>query len=84
MHEAKHPHVARAVQIVGKQEILAARLRCAQQTVSKMLNYEIPISAEHAIAIDRATAGRVPKELLRPDLFSVEPKVAEQKQGRAS
>lgn len=53
----------------GRQQDLAERVGCAQQTISKYLNEEIRVSAEHAIAIHRATAGVVPASALRPDLW---------------
>lgn len=53
----------------GRQEDLASGMGVAQQTVSKLLYGEIPVSADHAIAIHRATAGAVPGSALRPDLW---------------
>jgi DNA-binding transcriptional regulator YdaS (Cro superfamily) len=55
----------------GRQADLARHIGCAQQTVSKLLHGELPVSAEHAVAIDKATRGAVPKQRLRPDLFGV-------------
>lgn len=40
-----------------------------QQTISKLLNQQRGITGEMAVAIDRATEGRVSKHQLRPDLF---------------
>lgn len=65
----KNPHIARAVQIVGKQAALAEKIGCAQQTISKMLNNEIRIPAELAVKIHDLTGGRVSKSQMRPDLF---------------
>lgn len=62
----QHPHVARAIEICGSQPALAEKLRCRQQTVSKMLNLEIPVSAEFALLIAAAT-GIAPGDI-RPDL----------------
>ncbi len=64
----QHPQVARAIQICGSQPALAERLRCRQQTVSKMLNREIPVSAEHALLMQEATGGQVLASETRPDL----------------
>lgn len=64
----QHPQVARAIEICGSQPALAEKLRCRQQTVSKMLNREIPVSAEYALLIADATAGAVPANETRPDL----------------
>jgi DNA-binding transcriptional regulator YdaS (Cro superfamily) len=64
----QHPQVARAVKICGSQPLLAAKMGCRQQTVSKMLNFEIPVSAEYALLMEAATAGEVPASETRPDL----------------
>jgi DNA-binding transcriptional regulator YdaS (Cro superfamily) len=53
----------------GRQEDLAAAMGVAQQTVSKLLRGEVPVSPEQAIAIHRATRGVVPGSALRPDLW---------------
>jgi DNA-binding transcriptional regulator YdaS (Cro superfamily) len=53
----------------GRQEDLAAAMGVAQQTVSKLLRGEVPVSPEQAIAIHRATRGAVPGSALRPDLW---------------
>lgn len=62
----QHPQVARAIEICGSQPALAEKLRCRQQTVSKMLNLEIPVSAEFALLIADATG--IPASEIRPDL----------------
>ena len=64
--------IERAIQSVpgGRQEDLAAAMGVAQQTVSKLLYGEIPVSSEHAVAIHRATHGVVPGSALRPDLWT--------------
>jgi DNA-binding transcriptional regulator YdaS (Cro superfamily) len=64
----QHPLIARAIEIAGSQPLLAEKLRCRQQTVSKMLNLEIPVSAEYALLIADATDGGVAASALRPDL----------------
>jgi DNA-binding transcriptional regulator YdaS (Cro superfamily) len=63
------PHVARAVEIKGSQAKLAADAGCSQQQISYLLNEADSITAEMAIAIDRATNGEVSREQLRPDIF---------------
>jgi DNA-binding transcriptional regulator YdaS (Cro superfamily) len=68
--EPKNPLIERAIEILGRQSDLALAIECAQQTVSKLLNNEIRVSAEQAVAIHRATNGRVSKRQLRPDLWS--------------
>ncbi len=69
MQRPKHPLIAKAVEIVGRQSDLAQRMGVAQQTVSKLLNGEIRCSAEHAVAIHRATEGAVAASELRPDIW---------------
>lgn len=66
--------VREACDLVGGQSELARRMSTPdqpvrQQTIWFLLNAAERISAEHAVAIDRATDGRVSKHLLRPDLF---------------
>jgi DNA-binding transcriptional regulator YdaS (Cro superfamily) len=74
----QHPLVARAIEICGSQPALAEKLRCRQQTVSKMLNLEIPVSAEYALLIASATDGAVLAADLRPDLPWPSPSTAPQ------
>lgn len=62
-----------AVEIVGSQAELERRSGIPQQTISWLLNKSERISAEHAVAIDRATSGKVSKSALRPDLFGEPP-----------
>lgn len=77
----QNPHIARAIKHAGKQSILAEKIGCAQQTVSKMLNGEIRVPAELAVKIHELTGGKVSKSALRPDLFgrrtTAEPAAAE-------
>ncbi len=61
--------VAEAVHIVGSQTALAEKLGKSQQLVSFLCTRATEISAEDAISIHRATGGRVPGSLLRPDLW---------------
>lgn len=70
----QHPQVARAIELCGSQPALAEKLGCRQQTVSKMLNREIPVSAEFALLIAAATGMR-PDEI-RPDLPWPSPQIA--------
>lgn len=64
--------IEKAIEAVpgGRQEDLAAAMGVAQQTVSKLLYGEIPVSGDHAIAIHRATNGTVAGSALRPDLWA--------------
>lgn len=53
--------VARAIAMAdGKQSILADRLACAQQTVSKLLSGEISMTADWALRLSAATDGAIP------------------------
>jgi DNA-binding transcriptional regulator YdaS (Cro superfamily) len=70
----QNPHIVAAIRHCGgKQALLAERLGCAQQTVSKLLLGEIPIDPTWAVRIDRATDGSVPAVISCPDLATVVP-----------
>jgi DNA-binding transcriptional regulator YdaS (Cro superfamily) len=67
-------NLKRAVALVGSQAKLAAEMtRCgsesSQSKISWLLVSAEQISAEDALAIHRATEGRVPACELRPDLW---------------
>lgn len=66
-------HIERAVKIAGTQEVLAEKANLSQQAISKMLSRKKwgakSISAESAIAIERATGEQVKRHELRPDIF---------------
>jgi DNA-binding transcriptional regulator YdaS (Cro superfamily) len=64
-----HALVTEAVRILGSQAALAAELGKSQQLVSFLCTHATEISAEDAIGIHRATGGRVPASMLRPDLW---------------
>jgi DNA-binding transcriptional regulator YdaS (Cro superfamily) len=65
------PHIERAIEICGgRQEDLAAAMAVPQQLVSKLIYGDVPMSAEYALSIHRATDGVVPASALRPDLWS--------------
>jgi DNA-binding transcriptional regulator YdaS (Cro superfamily) len=59
----------RAIKFFGTQALLARSIACSQQYVSWVLRGEGKLSAEAAVAIDRATSGVIQKHELRPDLF---------------
>lgn len=65
----QHPLIQQAIRWKGSQEALAAACGVEQQTISRLLNRRRRVTAEMAIAIDRATRGTVSKHALRPDLF---------------
>lgn len=54
----------------GKQSLLAARLECAQQTVSKLLKAEIQVTADWALRLARATDNQVPASAWYPEFAS--------------
>lgn len=62
-------HIRHAIELAGSQRALAEKIGLSQQGISYLLNEAPQVSAEIAIAIERATDGRVTKEILRPDLF---------------
>lgn len=64
-----HPIVVRAIKHFGSQERMAKAIGSSQSAISRMLLMIIPISAEVAAAIDRETAGYIPRWQLRPDLW---------------
>lgn len=65
-------HVSRAVDLKGSQQKLAEAIGCSQQQISYLLKEADRISAEMAIKIERATAGQVRREELRPDLYAAD------------
>lgn len=60
--------IREAVRMVGSEARLAAATGYSQHAIWKAKKVG-RVSAEMALAIDRATYGQVPKEKLRPDLF---------------
>lgn len=67
-----NPHVSAAINACGgKQSLLAERLGCAQQTVSKLLLCEIEIDPTWAVRLDKATNGAVSAAAACPDLAMI-------------
>jgi DNA-binding transcriptional regulator YdaS (Cro superfamily) len=65
-----NPDISAAIDIVGSQAKLADAIGVRQQTISKLLlGQRLRVSGEIAVGIHNATAGKVPKWKLRPDLF---------------
>jgi DNA-binding transcriptional regulator YdaS (Cro superfamily) len=62
-------HVERAIQLVGSQAKLAEKAGCSQQQISYLMNEAGTITAEMALAIERATEGKVTRNQTRPDIF---------------
>lgn len=63
-------HVEEAVRLKGSQAKLAEAAGCSQQQISYLLNEAESITAEMAAALDKATGGRIPRAVLRPDIFA--------------
>jgi DNA-binding transcriptional regulator YdaS (Cro superfamily) len=73
----QNPDICAAIEIVGSQAKLADAVGVRQQTISKLLlGQRNKVSAEIAVGIHDATAGKVPKWRLRPDLFEAPAEVA--------
>lgn len=62
-------HIERAVSIFGSQKKLADAMSCSQQHVSLLIRGAVRVTAEMALAVDKATDGVVSKHDLRPDIF---------------
>jgi DNA-binding transcriptional regulator YdaS (Cro superfamily) len=60
--------IAKAIEILGSQAELARRLGVSPPFVSQLLSGERPIPLQHAISIEKETAGAVTVETLRPDI----------------
>ncbi|ACL56965.1 helix-turn-helix domain-containing protein [Methylobacterium nodulans] len=73
----RHPHIALAIDIVGSQPKLARAAGISQQQVSKLLHCQRQISAGVAIAIEKATAGKIGRWQLRPDYWDPPDMVAQ-------
>ncbi|WP_405048948.1 transcriptional regulator [Rhizobium rhizogenes] len=70
-------HIERAIEAHGSQVKLANAIGCSQQYISWLLSEAKQISAEKALAVEKATGGLVSRHDLRPDVFGVATEVAE-------
>lgn len=68
-------HIAKALSVFGGQQAMATACGVTQAAVSKWVRGH-RISAENAIAIERATNRVVTRSDLRPDLWAPEPSEA--------
>jgi DNA-binding transcriptional regulator YdaS (Cro superfamily) len=67
----KHRQLVKsAVALMGSQQALAEAIGLSQQGVSYLINQAPRVTAEVAIAIERATDGAVTARDLRPDIFA--------------
>lgn len=64
------PLIERAVSLIGSQQKLAEAIGLSQQGVSYLLKQAPRVTAEVAVAIERATKGEIRREQLRPDIFT--------------
>lgn len=64
------PLIKRAISLLGSQQKLAELTGLSQQGVSYLLNQAPRVTAEVAVAIERATSGQIRKADLRPDIFN--------------
>lgn len=64
-----HKLVQIAIDQFGSQKKLADAIGITQQGVSYLLNKAPRVPAEMAVAIHKATKGKVRKDQLRPDIF---------------
>lgn len=62
-------HLRKAIELTGSQVALGAKIGCSQAKISWLLISADNISAEDAVAIERATDGRVSRRDLRPDMW---------------
>lgn len=66
----QHPGIASAIEFFGSQAKLVEIIGCSsQQSISRYLNRDAEPSAEVAVAIHKASDGKVPRWKIRPDLF---------------
>lgn len=61
-----------AISVVGGQSALARALEVSQPNVWYWLHKAKAVPAEHVLAIERATGGKVTRHDLRPDLYPEE------------
>ena len=64
-------HIERAVSLKGSQARLAKDMGCSQQYISWLLKEADQVSADMAVAVERATDGKISRSDLRPDLFAL-------------
>jgi DNA-binding transcriptional regulator YdaS (Cro superfamily) len=64
-------HIQKAVKICGSQSKLAKACGVSQTAVWNWLHGS-RISPENAIAVEMATVGQVPRDVLRGDVFGVD------------
>jgi len=68
----------KAISITGSQSELARRIGVRQGTLWKWLRKGVA-PAEHIVAIERATNGKISRYELRPDVFGPAPETSDQR-----
>lgn len=69
MHDFR-PHVRRAAELLGGQAKLAAAIGTVQSEISRLSTTAKSIPPDTAIAISKATGGKVPLSDLIPDVVT--------------
>lgn len=77
-------HLKRAIRELGSQPNLAKAMGCSQSKISWLLITAKEISAEDALAVHRATSGKVLASDLRPDLWLSEQHIPVLRAGAAA
>lgn len=62
-------HLAIAVELLGSQAALARACGYSRSGINLVLHGRRQVTAELAVAVERATGGEVTRVALRPDLF---------------
>ena len=60
--------IAKAIELVGSQELFAQRMGVTQQAVSYWRK-KGTVPAEYAVLAEQATDGRISRQKFRPDLY---------------
>lgn len=62
-------YIGKAIQLHGSQAKLAKAAGCSQQLISQIHQGKTGVSAEMALAFEKATEGAISRHELRPDIF---------------
>jgi len=66
-------HIEKAIELHGSQVKLAKEAGCSQQYISWLLKDADQVSAEMALAFEKATGAAISRHDLRPDIFGAAP-----------
>lgn len=67
------PPIIRAIEATGGQRQLASLLEVHPSLISQWVTGRRPVAANHVLAIESATDGKVTRHDLRPDVFGAAP-----------